>query len=371
MEHDANQTLTRRTFLKQVTLTSAGLCLAAAGGQPAVAEIAPHWKDQIGLELYTVRDLLRKEYEGTIAKLAAIGYKEVEPADPYNNLDPKAYKSLLDKYGLKMLSTHAGATEGPELEKQLEGFQQMGIRYTEIRAARAPRTPRPPGAPGQPPAPGNPPGPAAAATPEAPKRPDEPKASPGPGTVPPGGPRPGPNGGPFPPRPPQTVESVKANCARLNKHGELVKKFGMKILVHNHAGEFDLLDDGKTTQYDLLLTETDPALVTMQLDIGWAYIAGQDALAMFRKNPGRYELWHVKDVKYKEIDPKLTPGQRGRVGKIVTMGEGDIDYKTIFENAALAGLKNFVIEQDTAGQDGRDAIEDCRIAYQTLRRILS
>jgi hypothetical protein len=101
----------------------------------------------------------------------------------------------------------------------------------------------------------------------------------------------------------------------LNQHGALVKKFGMKILVHNHAGEFDLLDDGKTTQYDLLLAETDPELVAMQLDIGWAYVAGQDAPAMFRKNPGRFELWHVKDAKYKELDPNQTPSQAHAEGE--------------------------------------------------------
>jgi sugar phosphate isomerase/epimerase len=157
----------------------------------------------------------------------------------------------------------------------------------------------------------------------------------------------------------------------MNKHGAIVEKFGMKMLIHNHAGEFDVLDDGKTTQYDVLLAETDPELVAMQLDIGWAYIAGQDALQMFKKNPGRYELWHVKDVKYRDIDPKLTPGQRGRAGKIVTLGEGDIDYRAVFANAGVAGLKYFVIEQDTAGEGGRDAIDDCRIAYEGLTRILS
>jgi sugar phosphate isomerase/epimerase len=157
----------------------------------------------------------------------------------------------------------------------------------------------------------------------------------------------------------------------MNKYGAVVKKFGMKILIHNHTGEFELLDDGKTTQYDVYLAETDPALVAMQIDIGWAYIAGQDALAMFKKNPGRYELWHVKDAKFKDLDPKLTPSERQRAGKIVTMGEGDIDYKAIFANAKLAGLKYFAIEQDTAGEGGRDAVEDCRIAYRNLLQILS
>jgi sugar phosphate isomerase/epimerase len=69
----------------------------------------------------------------------------------------------------------------------------------------------------------------------------------------------------------------------MNKYGAIVKKFGIKILIHNHAGEFELLSDGKTTQYDVFLAETDPEMVAMQLDIGWAYIAGQNALEMFKR----------------------------------------------------------------------------------------
>jgi sugar phosphate isomerase/epimerase len=336
----------RRTFLKEIAVSGGALMLAGSTFE-LTAQIAPKWKDQIGLELFTVRDLLRKDYEGTLAKLAKTGYKEVEPADPYNNMDPKAYKALLEKYGMKMFSTHSGASDGPDLEKQLEGFQLMGIKYTEVRAARG-RGGRGPGGPGGAGGPGGGRGPGG-----------------------PGGPGRGPGGGPPSVRPRQSVESVKNSCAEMNKYGAIVKKFGMKILIHNHAGEFELLDDGKTTQYDVFLAETDPALVAMQLDIGWAYIAGQNAIEMFKKNPGRYELWHVKDAKYKDLDPKLTPNQRQRAGKIVAMGEGDIDYSAVFANATLAGLKYFVIEQDTAGQDGRDAIEDCRIAYQNLSRILA
>ncbi len=334
----------RRAFLKDVAVASGGL-LFSLNAPVLGAEIDPNWKEHIGLELFTVRDLLRQDYEGTLAKLAAMGYKEVEPADPYNHLAPNDYKALLDKDGLKMFSTHSGATAGPDLERQLEGFQLMGIRYTEVHAQRGPGGPRPargPGGPGGPPGPGGP-----------------------------GGPGRGPGGGPPRQRPPQTVESVKTACAQMNKFGAIVKKFGMKILIHNHTGEFELLADGKTTQYEVFLAETDPELVAMQLDIGWAYIAGQDAIAMFKKNPGRYELWHVKDAKFKELDPKLTPNQRMRAGKIVVLGQGDIDYRAVFAQAGVAGLKHFVIEQDTAGHDGRDALDDCRIAYQNLRTVLA
>ncbi len=330
----------RRAFLKEAT-GAAGAVALSGGLAGLLAQIAPNWKDQIGIELFTVRGLLAKDYEGTLAKLAAMGYKEVEPADPYNNMSPADYKAMLDRYGLKMYSTHAPATDGPDLEKELEGQRLMGIKYTSIRA------PRQGGARGGPGAPGGPGGPVGAQG-------GQPQAR-----------------GQMPQRPRLTVEAVKRECEQLNKYGAILKKFGMKNHIHNHANEFELLDDGKTTQYDIYLAETDPDLVAMQIDIGWAYMAGQDVIQLFKKHPGRFELWHVKDAKFKHVDPKLPPGEHARASQIVAMGEGDIDYREIFSYAKLAGLKYFVIEQDTAGQGGRDALEDCRIAYQNLRKMLS
>jgi sugar phosphate isomerase/epimerase len=310
--------------------------LAGSVGELMAAQIDPKWKSQIGIELFTLRDALSKDYEGSLAKLANTGYKEVEPADPYNNVEPKQYKSLLDKYGLKMYSTHSGATDGPNLEKELEGQALMGIKYTDVRAGGGMM---PGGAPGG----GGPPGADAAR-----------------------GAR-----GAMTQMPKQTVESVKKSAAEMNKYGKIVKKCGMKILIHNHASEFDLLENSKLTQYNVLLAETDPELVVMQIDIGWACVAGQNVLEMFKINPGRYELWHVKDAKFKDLDPKRTPSERQFSAKITAIGEGDVDYKTLFANAKLAGLKYFVIEQDTAGEGGRDVFDDCRIAYENLRKILS
>src|SRR5262249_30558434 len=94
------------------------------------------WKQKIGLELYTVRDQMSRDYEGVLARVAAIGYTEIEPANGYNDMPPAAFRSMLDRLGVTMPSTHSGATgTGADLEKQLEGFQIMGIRYTEISAA--------------------------------------------------------------------------------------------------------------------------------------------------------------------------------------------------------------------------------------------
>jgi sugar phosphate isomerase/epimerase len=298
-------TNSRREFLR-----ASGALLAAGG----ILRAAPDWKRQAGIELYTVRDLLAKDFEGTLARVAEIGFREVEPVG-YNNLDPKQFRALLDKYRLTAPSTHAGATAGPGLEKELEGHQIMGFKYTEIRG--------------------------------------------------------GSGGGGGGARPARTVESVKRTAAQYYEHGKVAKKFGMKILIHNHTQEFELLDDGKTTEYDVLLAETDPAVVAMQLDIGWASVAGQNILQMFRRNPGRYELWHVKDaVGMKGLDPKLTPNERRPKTKLVPVGQGEIDYKAIFAKADQAGMKHYCIEQDNAADSG-DSIASAKASYDGLLKILS
>ncbi len=308
----------RRTFLKEMAGLG-GAAVLGATPQELLAQVASKWKKQIGIQLYTVGALLKKDYEGTVAKIAEMGYKEAEASDPYNNMAPKDYKALLAKYGLKMHSTHAGAQDGPDLEKQLEGQALMGIKYTIVSA------PRPP----------------AAAQ------------------------------GQRPRRPVRTVESVKRDAEQMNKYGKLLKKFGMKHLYHNHSFEFDKLEGSELTQYDVLLAETDPSVVIMEIDIGWAAVAGRDVIEMFKKHPGRYELWHVKDAGIKNLDPNTTPSQRQRAAKIVPIGQGDIDYKKVFASAKLAGLKHFVIEQDGAGRESGDALADCRVACQNLYKVLS
>ena len=129
-------TRTRRDFLREVAVGSAATVLAAHRSLFAMshASLAAPWASQIGLELYTVRDLLAGDYEGTLAKVAAIGYTEVEPTS-YNNLSSKDFRAPLDRYKLSVPSTHAPARgSGADLENQLEGFQIMGIGTTEIQA---------------------------------------------------------------------------------------------------------------------------------------------------------------------------------------------------------------------------------------------
>ena len=338
----------RRNFLKHAaaiggaTLFGGGLSKALAQASPA-----PVWKNQIGLELYTVRDLMMSDFEGVLEKVAQMGYREVEPASGYNNMDPKSFRAMLDRYNLRMPSTHNGARgTGAELEKQLEGFQIMGIEYTEILngstgpVGRGPDRKLPPGA----------------------------YYNPGTGLVR--------NSfteteafGPY--QPPVTIESVKQRAAQLNANGKIARKFGMKMFIHNHTGEFEKLTDNDRTTYDVLLAETDPELVTMQLDIVWAAIAGMDVIEMFRKNPGRYELWHLKDVVgIKTVNRSLSPNARVSSMAFVPLGAGQMDYKPIFANAKLAGLKHFCVEQDNAASWG-DSLAAARVSCRNLLSFLS
>jgi sugar phosphate isomerase/epimerase len=296
---------TRRAFLGQIAGTGAALTLGSG-----ILSAKPKWSKQIGLELYTVRDRLNKDFEGTIAEVARIGYTEVEPVG-YGGLDPKAFRALLDRYKLTAPSTHTSAQEGPNLEKELAEHQLMGFQYTQISAPRQSSIARPT----------------------------------------------------------HTLEWAKNAAATLNRQGNAAKKFGMKVLYHNHAHEFDKLEGSELSYYDVLLTETDGEVVTMQLDIGWAIIAGQDVPAMFAKHPGRFELWHVKDVKgLKQIDTSAPPSKRR--GLFMPIGQGEIDYAAIFKHARKAGLRYYVIEQDNAGDKGADSMAAAKAGFEGLKKAL-
>jgi len=303
---------TRRTFLKDLSILG-GTALAATSLREALAQTTPDWKKQIGLELYTVRDAMQTDYEGVLAKIASYGYKEIEPASGYNNLSAKDFRTMIDRYGLSVPSTHSGLPGTGDVEKRLEDAQIMGLKYVENLGADGPRA----------------------------------------------------TGGP-------TVESIKRQAQALNENGKTAKRFGIKMIVHNHTGEFALLSDNHNLRpYDILLSETDPDLVAMQLDIGWASVAGQDIVAMFKKNPGRFECWHVKDAtNIKFLPPAMPQNERMQNAYLVPVGQGQVDYKTIFASAAVAGMKHFCIEQDNANAWG-DSVLAAKASIAGLQKILS
>jgi sugar phosphate isomerase/epimerase len=307
---------------------------------------APGWADQIGLELYTVRDLTAKDYVGTLEKVARIGYKEIEPAGGYGNMSPKQFRATLDRLGLKMPSTHSGVTIGPdaEVEKQLEGFHVMGIEYASLDQ------PRPAGGQGR-----GRGGRAAGARPPTDRATQRRmleqfiKSS----------------------AQPRTADDVKQEAARYNQFGKLAQKHGIKLLIHNHTVEFIPTKDTNELPYTIMLAETDPALVVFQMDIGWASVAGQDPIELFKQHPGRFVLWHVKDAAgLKCLPPVPDQGARMAEARLVPVGLGDIDYAEIFKHADVAGMKHFAVEQDTAADWG-DSLAATRVSYENTRAILT
>jgi sugar phosphate isomerase/epimerase len=123
----------------------------------------------------------------------------------------------------------------------------------------------------------------------------------------------------------QSLVGLQRYCDYFNAIGQKCREKGIKFGYHNHSGEFKQLE-GQVI-YDYMLQHTDSSLVAFEMDVYWAKEGGADPVAYFNKYPGRFELWHVKDVK--------------EVG-----ASGTMDFKTMFENAAVSGMKYPVVEQE-------------------------
>ncbi|HEV3414816.1 MAG TPA: TIM barrel protein, partial [Puia sp.] len=133
------------------------------------------------------------------------------------------------------------------------------------------------------------------------------------------------------PSPGQTVDHYKESAEKFNKLGEQCKKAGLHFGYHNHDSEFEQVDN--TVLYDVLLKNTDPGLVTMEMDLGWVVAAGHDPFAYFRDYPGRFHLWHLKDMARTER-------------RSVEFGQGKVDIKGLLQHARQSGMKHFFLEQE-------------------------
>ena len=131
-----------------------------------------------------------------------------------------------------------------------------------------------------------------------------------------------------------------------NEVGAKIKDAGMQFAYHNHEFEFEAIDG--TLPIDVLMGETDPELMAMELDLCWAFAAGADHVAFFEKYPGRTHLCHVKDYTHD--------------GEMRDVGQGDIDFASIFAHADEAGLKHYIVEHDNPD----DPIESIRNSYDYL-----
>ena len=147
----------------------------------------------------------------------------------------------------------------------------------------------------------------------------------------------------------KTGDAVKSSVEILNRTGEACKKAGITLCYHNHDAEFKTVDG--IVPYDVFLSDLNKD-IKLELDIAWASKAGVDPVELFKKNPGRFPLWHVKDLdkEFKTILP---------------VGSGIIDFKRIFDNAKLAGLEHPFVEHDMPP----NAVESLRSSMEYLKKL--
>lgn len=272
---------TRRTFIRQTSLATSGLLLMKGSWLKT--------SQPIGLQLYTVRREIVKDVEGTIAKVAEIGYNSVELFGYGNGKffgkTPEEFLAILKKNNLRTPSGHYGIdsylTKGNEddLKKTLTIAAEMGHEFIVI-----------------------------------PFLTDNMRTS---------------------------LDDYKKLAAKFNSAAEIAKGSGLKLAYHNHDFEFKDWGDGKIG-YDVLLKETDPSLVNFEMDIYWVVRAGHDPIKIIKENPGRIKMWHLKDMESKQPPSYTTDGPQF----FAPVGSGIIDFKEIFKYKKESGMKYFFVEQD-------------------------
>ena len=155
-----------------------------------------------------------------------------------------------------------------------------------------------------------------------------------------------------------------------NKSGKACQQAGLQFAYHQHSFEFvPSADLGGKMPYDYLLENTDPALVKMELDLCWTVAAEQDPVAYFNRFPGRFPLVHVKDWLKDGTKSPAYAGALGQdskfTGQMTNVGAGSIDFKRIFAQAEKGGVKHYIVEYDNP----KAPIDDLTSSYSYLRNL--
>lgn len=272
----------RRTFIKHAGLAAAGAVLL-----PSFACSGAAAARKVGLQLYTLREQIPHDVKGVIEKIAKAGYKEVETFGysangGYWGQDPKSFKDLLKANGLTSPSGHFVIDDfitsgNKELLKPLiEGAAAINNQYFTVAHIAEPIR--------------------------------------------------------------KTLDDYKKITAALNEAAELVAQSGLKLAYHNHAFEFDK-HEGGSTGYEIMLNGTDKNLIRFEMDLYWVVRSGNDPVALFNKYPGRFVMWHVKDM------------DKANHAINTEVGTGTIDFKNIYKHAKQAGLEHLIVEQENFSKD--------------------
>ncbi len=281
---------TRRGFMKQAgAAATVGALMMKAPRLFATPLGLP-----LGLQLYSVRDLLPKDYEGTLHKIGELGYQEVEAAGFYGH-DATQVNAALKNAGLKCPSAHyAWDALHPHVDEIIDFGGKIGLSYIVCAF--------------------------------------------------PGHKDPSVKSRDF------TMDDWKWNAEQFNLVGEKVHKAGMHFAYHNHTMEF--VKQGGVTPFEELMRLTDPSKVSIEMDCGWVMVGGGDPIAMLKKYPTRIAMLHVKD--FKEI-PK--GGSESTPPVAAELGQGSIDYKPIFAAASKTHIKHVFVEQEEFDMPPFDALK--------------
>jgi sugar phosphate isomerase/epimerase len=279
-----NRLMNRRVFLGTASTVAAATLLTSRFSWAA----GEHKIEKVGLQLYTVRDQMKADFDSTLAKVASIGYKEVEFAG-YFGRTPKQVRSALEKNGLTSPSCHVDydVLAPGKWPAQIESAKMIGQSYIVN-----------------------------------PWIPEELR---------------------------KTDDDWKRAADTFNRAGAESKKAGIQLAYHNHWFEF-LPVNGKRP-YDMLLELCDKDLVKMELDLCWITVGGGDPLQYFERYPGRFPLVHVKDVKkLPPVTAAGTQDFGSSLKDMTEVGSGIIDWKKIFAKSDEAGIKHYIVEHDHPAQ---------------------
>lgn len=249
-------------------------------------------KDKVvGLQLYSLRQYIFKDVASVIAKVATAGYKDVEtfgydPKNQFFGKSGKEFQAILKANGLKSTSGHYNPNNflngkgEDDLKFQIEGAKMLNQQHLIIPYLSQDMR--------------------------------------------------------------QSIDDYKKLADKLNRAAELCKVSKLKLAYHNH--DFEFKDWNGSNGFDVLLKGTDKNLVDFELDLYWVVRAGKNPVKLFEQNPGRFKLWHVKDMD--KADNKLN----------TEIGNGDIDYKAIFAKAKLSGVEHYFVEQENFAMDAYESI---------------
>jgi len=283
--------INRRSF---IVSAAAGV---TAGAWSKMAFASHHGKVPLGIQLWTVKDEAAKDLEGTLRKVYAAGFREIEFAGFYDKPATEVGKLMKD-IGFSLVSMHANGNDIAKKGDQIVAdAKSLGLRYVVCSS---------------------------------------------PGT---------------PPEKTGDLRDWKWNADLFDKFGKQVKDAGMTFGYHNHSHEFKKYGD--TTAFDYLWANTDPALVKIELDVGWVVVAEQDPVAILNKYKDRVIALHVKDVAKRE-SPDKEPAS-------VALGEGVIDWKKVIGTAKANGTKGYFYEQEAPFT--RPILDSVKISGDYLQKL--